>query len=102
MAPDSDFLKGGDTLYQLQLANTLEAIAEQGIDYFYDSSFTVEMVTELQREYGSILTVEDFQRYTTAERQVVAAEFKGHLMLSMPPPACGAMLGLLLNILDGM
>ena len=102
MAPKGEFLTEGDTLYQLQLADTLEAIAEQGIDYFYNSNFTVEMVKELQENYGSILTVEDFQRYTAIERQVVPAQFKDHIMLSMPPPASGVILGLLLNILDGM
>ena len=101
MAPNGEFLKEGDTLYQFQLATTLEAIAEQGIDYFYNSNFTVEMVTELQQKYGSIITVEDFQKYTAIERQVVAAKFKDYIMLSMPPPACGAILGLILNILDG-
>ena len=102
LAPKGEFLTEGDTLYQLQLADTLEAIAEQGTDYFYNSNFTVEMVKELQQNYGSILTVEDFQRYTAIERQVVPAQFKDHIMLSMPPPASGAILGLLLNTLDGM
>ena len=78
MAPNGDFLKEGDTVYQLQLADTLEAIAEQGIGYFYNSNFMMEMVTELQQNYGSILTVEDFQRYTAIERQIVTAQFKDH------------------------
>jgi gamma-glutamyltranspeptidase/glutathione hydrolase/leukotriene-C4 hydrolase len=102
LAPNDELLTEGDTLHQFQLADTLEAIAEQGIDYFYNSNFTVEMVKELQETYGSILTVEDFQRYTAIERQVVSARFKDHIMLSMPPPASGAILGLLLNTLDGM
>lgn len=102
MAPKGEFLTEGDTLYQLQLADTLEAIAEQGTEYFYNSNFTVEMVNELQQNYGSILTVEDFRRYTVIERQIVPAKFKDHIMLSMPPPASGAILGLLLNTLDGM
>ena len=101
MAPDGEFLKEGDTLYQHQLADTLERIAEQGIGYFYNSSFTKEMVEELHQEYGSILTVEDFQNYCSIERKVAMASFKDHLIMTMPPPACGAILGLILNILDG-
>ena len=101
MAPNGIFLKEGDTLYQTQLATTLEAIAEHGIEHFYNSSFTRELVTELQKVYGSVLTTEDFRRYTAIERHVVSAKFKDYIMLGMPPPACGAVLGLLLNILNG-
>ena len=102
LAPNGRFLEEGDTLYQPQLATTLEAIAEQGIEYFYNSSFTHELVTELQQVYpGSILTTEDFRRYTAIERHVVSAKFKDYIMLGMPPPACGVVLGLLLNILNG-
>ena len=88
-------------MYQLQLADTLEKIAEQGIGYLYNSSFTEEIVAELHQEYGSILTVEDFQNYCSVERKVIVTKFKDHLILTMPPPACGAILGLILNILDG-
>lgn len=101
LAPNGEFLNEGDRLCQIQLAGTLEAIAEHGIGYFYDSSFTEEMVEELQQDYGSILTVEDFQKYSSVERPVVTAKFKNHTMLSIPPPACGATLGLILNMLDG-
>ena len=100
LAPNGEFLNEGDRLCQIQLAGTLEAIAEHGIGYFYDSSFTEEMVKELQQDYGSILTVEDFQKYSSVERPVVTAKFKNHTMLSIPPPACGATLGLILNMLD--
>ena len=83
------------------MADTLEKIGEQGIDYFYNSNFTVKMVEELQNNWNSIITVEDFRNYSTAERDVVRANYKGLEMLGMPPPSAGgAVLGLILNILD--
>lgn len=59
------------------------------------------MVEELQRDWNSIITVEDFLNYTTVVRDVVRARYQGLEMLGMPPPSAGgAVLGLILNILD--
>ena len=100
LAPGGQLLGKGDTLKQTELANTLEQIGQQGIGYFYNSSFTEAMVEELQRE-NSIITVEDFQNYTTVVRDVVRARYTGLDMLGMPPPSAGGpVLGLILNILD--
>lgn len=59
------------------------------------------MVNELQRDYNSIISVDDLRNYSSVERQVVTAKYKGQEMLGMSPPAGGAVLGLILNILDG-
>ena len=101
MAPDGQLLQEGDLLRQPQLADTLHQIAEQGISYFYNGSFTKMMVEELQRDYGSIVTIEDFQNYSSVERTVTRAKYKGQTMVGVSPPAGGAVLGLILNILDG-
>ena len=101
MAPSGQLLQEGDVLRQPQLADTLHQIAEQGISYFYNSSFTKMMVEELQRDYGAIVTMEDFQNYSSVERTVARAKYKGREMVGVSPPAGGAVLGLILNILDG-
>ena len=45
--------------------------------------------------------MEDFLNYTTVVRDVIRARYKGLEMLGMPPPSAGgAVLGLILNILD--
>ena len=101
IAPNGQLLKEGDILKQPQLADTLHQIAENGIGYFYNSSFTEAMVSELQSDYNSIITVEDLHNYSPVERGVVSAKYKGQEMLGMSPPSGGAVLGLILNILDG-
>ena len=83
------------------MADTLHQIAENGIGYFYNSSFTEVMVSELQSDYSSIITVEDLHNYSPIERRVVSAKYKGQEMLGMSPPSGGAVLRLILNILDG-
>ena len=101
MKPNNKILKVGDILKQPELANTLENIAMNGSDYFYNSSFTEEMVHELQQN-GSILTVEDFNTYTAIIRKTLVSHYDGMEVHGVPPPAGGAVLGLILNILDGM
>ena len=83
------------------MADTLHQIAERGISYFYNSSFTEAMVSELQRDYGSIISLDDLRNYSSVERRVATAKYKGQEMLGMSPPAGGAVLGLILNILNG-
>lgn len=101
LAPNGKLLREGDLLRQPEMADTLHQIAELGISYFYNSSFTEKMVEELQTDYGSILTVEDFLNYSSVEREVAKARYKGQEMLGVSPPAGGAVLGLILNILEG-
>ena len=44
--------KVGDIFIQEDLAHTLELIAQNGSDYFYDSELTERMVEDLQKHGG--------------------------------------------------
>ena len=94
-------LKKGDRITRHQYAQTLRSIGEKGADFFYNSSFTEELVRELQEGYNSVMTVEDLQDYTAIEREVATSQFADLEVIGVPPPASGAVLGLILNILDG-
>lgn len=99
--PNGVSLKEGELLKQPQLANTLQFIAQLGADYFYKSSFTEELISELESEHGSILTLDDFHNYEVVTREALSSaygEFKVH---SFPPPASGPVLALVFNILQG-
>ena len=102
LAPNGVFLKEGDILKQPKLARTLSSIAESGPDYFYNSSFTELMVDELANEYNSILTFEDFSNYEVVVRDVLTSKYNDLLIHGMPPPASGAVLTLIMNILESM
>ena len=99
LAPNGKLLGENDTLKRPQYANTLEMIAWNGASWFYDSEFMKVMVKEL-REYGSILTEEDFKRYAAVKRRVAKFYYGGYKLYSPPAPSSGAVLGLILNILD--
>ena len=101
LSPDGKFLKEGDNFTNTELAKTLELLASNGPDYFYNSSFTEEMVKELKDEYGCLLSVEDFQKYTAEVKNATVSEYGDMRVHSVPPPASGVVLALLLNILSG-
>ena len=60
------------------------------------------MVTELQQDYGSVLTVNDFSDYSVTERKPLVSDYQDLQLIGVPPPGGGAMLALILNILEGI
>ena len=102
LAPGNVLLKEGDPLQRPLYAKTLRDIGKYGADYFYQSNFTEEMVKELQEEYGSILTSDDFLNYSAIEREPVKTQLGNLEVIGVPPPSSGAVLALILNILEGV
>ncbi|KAM7282311.1 scoloptoxin SSD14 [Ixodes scapularis] len=47
--------KEGETLVQKDLADTLENIAKQGVDYFYEGEFAQGMIEEIQKQNAEAL-----------------------------------------------
>ncbi|XP_046904404.1 gamma-glutamyltransferase 5a [Hypomesus transpacificus] len=97
---DGNMLKVNDTLKFEKLADTLEVIANQGADAFYTGKIAENLVRDI-RESGGSLTMEDLQSFkvtVTDAWTVPLGEYKMHLP---PPPAGGAILSLLLNIMKG-
>jgi gamma-glutamyltranspeptidase/glutathione hydrolase len=100
-AANGEPLKEGDRLVQADLANTLEAIAKRGSDAFYRGEIAEKIATAV-RQAGGVMTAEDLARYKTEVLEVVRGTYRGHEVLSMPPPSSGgALLVQLLNILEG-
>ena len=58
-------------------------------------------MSELQ-EVGSIISIDDFKNYTVVEREVTRSRYRGHNVFGISAPGGGPVLGLMLNILDGM
>lgn len=101
LKPNGALLKEGGTIKMTELSMTLEKVAEHGSQYFYNSSFTKEMVMELQRDYGSVLTVKDFNDYSVTLRKALISDYHDLQLIGVPPPGGGAMIALVLNILEG-
>ena len=98
---DGKPLQRGDRLVQTDLATTLEAIRQQGPDAFYTGRIAAAMARSTQAA-GGILTEADLAAYKPVIRQPVRGSYRGHDIVSMPPPSSGGIhLIQILNILEG-
>jgi gamma-glutamyltranspeptidase/glutathione hydrolase len=94
-------LRQGDRLIQLDLADTLRAIADGGPRAFY-SGRIAEQIAEAVDQAGGILSEDDLAHYKAVERSAVRGTYRGYDIVSMPPPSSGGLCLIeMLNILEG-
>jgi gamma-glutamyltranspeptidase / glutathione hydrolase len=98
--PNGQPLGVGGTLRQPALARTLRAIADSGAAAFYTGALS-RVVAEDLRAAGSIITAQDLAGYKVEWREPIRAMYRGHSLLTMPPPSSGITLIETLNILEG-
>ena len=97
---DKDTYGVGDTLIQSDLADTLEMIAQEGTEAFYQGKIAQKMVAASQ-ENGGILSLEDFSSYDIREYEPIRCNYRGYEVISSPPPGGGTTVCQMLNILSG-
>ncbi|KAM8962106.1 glutathione hydrolase 5 proenzyme [Pelodytes ibericus] len=100
LCKDKDVLKIGATIDFTQLGHTLRTVAEKGADSFYQGELTQQMLNDLQAQ-GSNLTLDDFQNYKVETVRALNLSLGNYTLYSAPPPAGGALLSFILNILQG-
>ncbi|XP_072046842.1 glutathione hydrolase 1 proenzyme-like [Amphiura filiformis] len=97
---NGELLAEGDTFRHPRYADTLEAIAENGGDYFYN-----EMADDIVRDIedaGGIITREDLRQYNVRRRNPISITLNGGFKVyTPPPPSSGVVVSLIFNILDG-
>ncbi|MDR3529362.1 MAG: gamma-glutamyltransferase [Rhodopila sp.] len=93
--------QAGDRLRQPELAATMQAIAESGPDAFYRGKIP-EAVEAAAHAGGGIITAADFAAYRVTEGAPLSCTYRGHTILSAPPPSAGGTtICETLNILEG-
>jgi gamma-glutamyltranspeptidase/glutathione hydrolase len=91
----------GALIRQPDLANTLEAIADQGAKGFYAGAIAEAMVSGV-RAAGGIWTLADLAAYKVVERKPLVGEYHGARIVSASPPSSGGIAVVdALNILSG-
>ncbi|CAM3843356.1 gamma-glutamyltransferase [Sphingobacterium prati] len=80
--------KTGDLFIQVDLASTIERIANEGRDGFYKGKTADFLVAEMNKDKG-IITHEDLTSYRALWRAPIASSYRGHKVVSMPPPSSG-------------
>ncbi len=100
LRPDGLAPKPGDRLVQADLARTLSLIARHGQQAFYEGPIAELIASEMSRS-GGFISKADLSAYTPKERTPVTGTYRGHQIVSMPPPSSGGIaLVQLLNILE--
>lgn len=96
-APNGKLLQAGDRCYNVELARSLEAIAEQGPQAFYNGTVGEQLVKDV-RKAGGILTMKDLKNYKVEIGDAIAARVMGYTVHGMPPPSGAVGLLMVLNI----
>jgi len=98
---DGTFYQPDENWVQDDLAETLERIQEKGKDGFYKGK-TARLIAEFMKKNGGIITREDLEKYEAVEREPIRGTYRGHEIISMPPPSSGGVVIVqMLNILEG-
>jgi gamma-glutamyltranspeptidase/glutathione hydrolase len=98
--PDGKQLVEGDTFHYPEMADALERFAAEGSEPFYRGE-TARAVCDWVRERGGTLGMDDLAAYEPIERLPVIARFRGHDVLTNPPPSLGGILiGYSLGLLE--
>lgn len=80
--------QAGDVLQQLDLANTLAILSEQGSQAFYQGEIAQKIVSAMEQDHG-LITLADMKSYQVKEVEPVKGTFNGYEILTMPPPSSG-------------
>lgn len=90
----------GERLVQLELAASLEQIANGGTAAFYEGAIATEIVRASQAK-GGILSFEDLANYSAVESVPLTCNYRGYRVLTTPLPGGGVTLCQLLSLLEG-
>jgi gamma-glutamyltranspeptidase/glutathione hydrolase len=98
---DGKLYREGEILRQPELAATLARLQKKGPREFYEGETARLIAEDMQRNRG-LITRDDLLGYTVKERVPLRGTYRGHEIISMPPPSSGgAVLIEMLNILEG-
>ncbi|MBU6262003.1 MAG: gamma-glutamyltransferase [Bacteroidetes bacterium] len=92
--------KVGDTLVQLELANTLTRIQKNGAKGFYEGETAALIVDEMKRG-GGLITLDDLKNYQAKSRTPIVFNYRGYGIISFAPPSSGGILiGQMLKMIE--
>ena len=99
--PDGQLRDAGDRIVVPHLADTLEAIAQQGARLFYEGDIG-NAIAQHCRDGGGALSREDLATYQAVEREPLLTDVGPWTIATNPPPAVGGavLTAMLLSIGD--
>jgi gamma-glutamyltranspeptidase/glutathione hydrolase len=101
-APQGNLLKEGDLCYMKNLANTLDFLSKTNEQEFYQGEIAHQLVKDCQ-EFGGYLTLEDLKNYQVIIKKPLKINYRGHDLLTNPPPSSGgALIAFTLKLLESI
>lgn len=98
--PEGEQFVEGELFKQEDLAKTLDRIAQNGRDGFYDGETADLIVAEMQNN-GGLFTHEDLKNYKSAWREPLKVNYRDYELLIMGPPSSGGIaVGQMLKMLE--
>jgi gamma-glutamyltranspeptidase / glutathione hydrolase len=95
------FFEPGDTLTQPELAQTLQRIAKNGANEFYEGETARRFADEMAK-HGGIISLADLKNYKPIERTPLQGTYKNYTVITAPPSSSGGIALLeMLGILEG-
>jgi gamma-glutamyltranspeptidase/glutathione hydrolase len=99
--PKGEVPSEGDAIRQVDLGETLKAIAAQGAEIFYQGWIAQAIVDGVRNE-GGVISVEDFKNYKAVWREPLIGSYRKRTVITMPPPSSGGVVLLqTLNLFEG-
>lgn len=97
---DGSAYRPGELLKQVDLAKTLERIAEQGPDGFYRGE-TARLIADEMAANGGLVDEAALEAYQPVWREPVVGSYRGHKIVTMAPPSSGGIHVIqMLNVLE--
>lgn len=93
-------LRHGEVFANPRLARSLEAIATDGRDAFYQGSIARAIVADLKAR-GGLLDLRDFAAHRADWVDPISTSYRGYQVLEMPPSTQGFVALEMLNIMEG-
>ncbi len=98
---NGSFYEIGEKLVQPELAQTLERIAKNGANEFYEGETAKRFAAEMAKN-GGIITLADLKNYKAIERTPLTGKYKNYTIITSPPSSSGGIALLeMLGILEG-
>ncbi|PIK52145.1 putative gamma-glutamyltranspeptidase 1-like [Apostichopus japonicus] len=97
---DGELYEDGDLMTRPKLADTLQTIADEGVEAFYSGSLADNIIADI-KDYDGIVNRTDLETYTLAIKDALHIYLDSWDVYSVSPPGSGAVLALILNILEG-
>ncbi|XP_070544226.1 glutathione hydrolase 1 proenzyme-like isoform X4 [Ptychodera flava] len=93
-------VREGDVLKRPDLADTLEIIATEGVDAFYNGRLSQNIVNAVQQS-GGIMTREDLAGYRAIWREPLRMTYLDRTVYTAPAPSSGPTFMFIMGLLEG-